>query len=83
MTSFSRPSGWPLQHQLRLSLTDRGLDRYLALPAPLQEIFIARYSDLEEPVRLELLNALETITELMDAKDIDASPLLVPESTAQ
>ncbi len=71
------------RRKVRLTLTDKGLERYLALPAPLQEIFVARYSALDAPSRVELLRALETITDLMDARDIDASPLLVPETTAQ
>lgn len=61
-----------------LSLTDAGEERYQSLPTPLHEQFVSRLMELEPRDRLELLNALERITELMDATGLDAAPLLTP-----
>ena len=61
-----------------LSLTDAGEERYQSLPTPLQETFVNRLMDLPTEDRLELLDALERITVLMDANDLDAAPLLTP-----
>lgn len=61
-----------------LSLSPLGVERYHDLPIPLQERFVTRLMALEEGDRLDLLNALQRITELMDATDLDAAPLLTP-----
>lgn len=61
-----------------LSLTEAGLDRYQSLPTPLQEQFVERFSSLPLEERVQLLDALERLADLMDAKDIDAAPILYP-----
>ena len=64
-----------------LELTDSGSKRYQTLPVPLQERFIQRLMQLDEDERLALLDALRRVTRMMDAADIDAAPLLTPETT--
>lgn len=59
-----------------LSLTPAGLDRFQTLPIPLQERFVRRLAELPESERRQLMEALHTITEMMDAADLDAAPLL-------
>lgn len=61
-----------------LSLTAGGVERFSTLPTPLQERFVDRLTELEPDKRLELLDALREITELMDAGDLDAAPMLTP-----
>ena len=59
-----------------LSLTPAGLDRFQTLPIPLQERFVRRLAQLPESERRVLMEALAKITEMMDATDLDAAPLL-------
>jgi len=63
-----------------LSLTDAGRERFRSMPIPLQDEFVARFMDLEESDRRALLEALNRITQLMEAEHIDAAPLLVSEN---
>lgn len=59
-----------------LSLTDAGMERFQSLPTPLQDRFVDRLMKLPESDREALTSALATITELMDADDVDAAPIL-------
>ncbi|MFT5429393.1 MAG: DNA-binding MarR family transcriptional regulator [Myxococcota bacterium] len=59
-----------------LSLTPAGLERFQALPTPLQDQFVERFWALEEEDQLGLLLALSRLTDLMDATDLDAAPML-------
>ncbi len=61
-----------------LSLTPAGLERFQNLPTPLQEKFIERLGALPNDERRAILEALRRITELMDAADLDAAPMLTP-----
>lgn len=62
-----------------LSLTAAGQERFQTMPVPLQERFVRRFLGLDEGERQDLLAALRRITELMEAEDLDASPILTPE----
>lgn len=64
-----------------LTLTPQGRARFDALPTPLQEQFVARLMAVPEPERRALLTALQRISGLMDAAELDAAPLLVPGDT--
>lgn len=64
------------RRKVLLVLTDEGRGRASALPPPLQERFLQRLDTLEPLERGQLLDALDRIVELMDAKDVDAAPLL-------
>lgn len=61
-----------------LSLTDAGRGRFVVLPTPLQDRFVHRLLALDPAERQSLLGALERITELMDAENLDAAPMLAP-----
>jgi DNA-binding MarR family transcriptional regulator len=61
-----------------LSLTPAGFERFQTLPVPLQERFVERFMLLPQPEQQGLLSALLRITQLMDAKDLDAAPMLAP-----
>jgi DNA-binding MarR family transcriptional regulator len=71
------------RRKVSLSLTSSGLERYQALPTPLQERFIVRLNALPLEERTQLLDSLRTIADLMDATDIDAAPLLLPGTEAE
>lgn len=62
-----------------LTLTEDGLRRIEHLPTPLHEQFLTRLETLDPVERLGLLKALERIVQLMDATEMDASPMLTPE----
>jgi len=59
-----------------MTLTAAGLERYQTLPTPLDERFLERLEELPADERLNLLDALERIVDLMDAKSVDAAPIL-------
>lgn len=59
-----------------LSLTAAGIDRFQTLPVPLQEHFVRRLAELPANERKQLVEALRSITEMMDATEIDAAPML-------
>lgn len=61
-----------------LSLTTAGLERYQALPTPMQERFVGQLMKLDDDERGDLLAALRRITELMDASELDAAAMLAP-----
>jgi DNA-binding MarR family transcriptional regulator len=61
-----------------LRLTPLGRRRLRKLPPLLQEEFTSRLQRLSERKQVELLRALETIVELMEAVDLDAAPVLDP-----
>lgn len=62
-----------------VSLTGGGWQRLENLPTPLHEQFLKRLRTLDPIECLGLLRGLERVVELMDAEEIDAAPLLIPE----
>lgn len=62
-----------------LSLTAEGQNRVQDLPTPLHQQFLTALEKLDPEETRGLLTALERIVELMDAEDLDASPVLIPE----
>lgn len=61
-----------------LSLTAAGYERYQTLPKPLQDRFVERIEALAPQESAQLLAALHRVVELMEAEDLDASPMLTP-----
>ena len=59
-----------------LSLTTLGLERYSTLPMPLQERFVQRFSAVSLQERVQILDSLQRLVELMEAAEIDAAPIL-------
>jgi len=62
-----------------VSLTEEGKHQVENLPISLHEQFLDRLDGLDPTERLELLHALERVVDLIDAKGIDAAPLLTHE----
>ena len=67
------------RRKICLSITELGRQRLKQLPTPLQEQFLSRLKKLNPDERSALLHSLEQIVEMMEAGDIDASPVLTSE----
>jgi DNA-binding MarR family transcriptional regulator len=65
------------KRKVHLSLSEAGQTVLSASPQPLQEHFIKRYQNLEEWEQSQLLSAVERIASMMDATELDASPVLL------
>ncbi|MGX9463337.1 MarR family winged helix-turn-helix transcriptional regulator [Shewanella sp. A14] len=65
------------KRKVHLSLSDAGKTLLSSAPKPLQEHFIMRYQNLEEWEQSQLLSAVERIATMMNADEIDASPVLL------
>ena len=57
-------------------LTEQGQEILADAPLPLQEHFINRFSKLKDWEQSQLVAAMQRIASMMDAEDIDVSPLL-------
>src|SRR5690606_42124076 len=57
-------------------LTGEGLALLEKAPTPLQEEFIARFSELNDWEQSLILSSLQRVAAMMTAGDIDASPVL-------
>lgn len=68
------------RRRVRLSLTETGRRRHVELPRPLQESFLERLERLPAADQERLLQALREILVMMDAEDVEAAPVLVPEA---
>jgi DNA-binding MarR family transcriptional regulator len=64
------------RRKVGLRLTEQGHERLAAQPAPLQERFLRRLDQLEGGERQRLLGALRQVVDMMEAADLDASPIL-------
>jgi DNA-binding MarR family transcriptional regulator len=59
-----------------LTLTDMGRTRLADAPETLQAEFLIEYRKLDSWERQMLISSVERIATMMDAKNIDASPIL-------
>lgn len=59
--------------------TESGKEQLAHVPQPLHESFIHRFEGLPEQERAQLLQSVERIVELMEADQLDASPMLTAE----
>ena len=57
-------------------LTDAGLETAQAAPELLQAGFLREFRKLQDWERAMLIASLQRIAEMMDAEDLDASPIL-------
>ena len=67
-----------VRRKVCLSLTPAGLERFQTLPKPLQVRFVERLGKLDPRRAEQLLDALHKVVELMEADELDASPMLTP-----
>jgi len=64
------------RRRVLVEVTQQGLAVLKGSPPLLQERFIQRFGQLEEWEQTQLLASLQRIASMMDAVDIDASPVL-------
>jgi DNA-binding MarR family transcriptional regulator len=64
------------RRRISVSVTDRGLDLLAEAPSPLQDRFRAELTKLEEWEQNLMLSNLQRIAALMDAEQLEASPVL-------
>lgn len=65
------------RRKVSASLTAQGRERLATLPVPLQEKVLERIIGLTPEQRQELMDSLDLLVELMEAGELDASPILV------
>jgi DNA-binding MarR family transcriptional regulator len=71
------------RRKVRVSLTDEGRNKLSSMPASLQEVFSKKLASLSDDERAVVLESLHRIVELMDAGEIDASPILVSDAVVR
>lgn len=59
-----------------VTLTEEGQNLRASAPKPLQDSFVAKFSDLETWEKHSIVAALERVATMMDADELDAAPLL-------
>lgn len=57
-------------------LTEKGKEAVIDAPRPLQEHFVERFGQLQEWEQSQMVATVQRIATMMDANNIDASPLL-------
>jgi len=61
---------------VEVQLTDKGRQMVELAPEPLQAGFLREYRKLERWEQHQLIGSMQRVAVLMDAEDIDASPIL-------
>lgn len=64
------------KRKVAISLTDSGQASLEAAPLPFQEHFTNRFRQLEDWEQSQMVATMQRIASMMDAADIDASPML-------
>lgn len=64
------------KRKVHAHLTEKGADILFRAPNPLQEDFIKRFQSLHEWEQNMIMASLQRVANMMDADDIDASPVL-------
>lgn len=64
------------RRQVNVLLTSKGAQMHAEAPTALQTRFLKNFSGLQEWEQLSILSALLRVAELMEARDLDAYPVL-------
>ena len=64
------------KRKVSVRLTDEGVSVLERAPEPLQDTFVRQFGALKDWERSMIMASLQRVAEMMDAGDIDASPLL-------
>lgn len=64
------------KRKVELWLTDAGIEILKDAPKPLQQHFIDRFEAMEEWEQSQMLSTMQRIVSMMDAEELDASPVL-------
>ena len=57
-------------------LTDAALETLKSAPIPLQDQFARQYANLQDWEQAMIISSLQRVATMMDAQNIDASPVL-------
>ena len=79
LSIFAWKLSWRPSHKrvVEGSLTEKGARMIELAPEPLQAGFLREFRKLERWEQHQLIGSMQRIAVLMDAEDIDASPILV------
>lgn len=72
----TRQRGSSDKRRVYANLTEAGHALIANAPEPLQETFVKRFTALRDWEQSQIISAVERIASMMDADDIDASPVL-------
>ncbi|MEE4248975.1 MAG: MarR family transcriptional regulator [Alcanivoracaceae bacterium] len=72
----TRQRGSTDKRRVYAHLTEAGQALIADAPEPLQETFVKRFTALKDWEQSQIISAVERIASMMDADDIDASPVL-------
>lgn len=64
------------RRQTNIHLTPKGQQTLIDAPDPLQQRFVRKFSALEDWEQAMIVASLERVATMLDAKDLDASPVL-------
>lgn len=64
------------KRKVEISLTKTGIEMIADAPTPLQEHFINRFESMEEWEQSQMLATMQRIVSMMNAGELDASPVL-------
>lgn len=64
------------KRKVGVNLTEQGIEILKGAPKPLQEHFITRFEDMKEWEQSQMLATMQKIVYMMDAEELDASPVL-------
>ncbi|GAA6195184.1 MarR family transcriptional regulator [Pseudophaeobacter sp.] len=64
------------RRQIHITLTDAGRETLADAPDPLQQRFVRKFSALNDWEQAMLVASLERVAAMLDAEDLDASPVL-------
>jgi len=64
------------KRKVHVYLTEKGSAVIEAAPIPLQQQFVRQFNELQDWEKSMILTSLQRIAQMMDAGDIDASPVL-------
>lgn len=75
---IKRRRGRADRRTVKVSLTPTGQDLVDHTPAPLQDLFSKKLSELEDWEQTQILSALQRVVAMMEADSIEASTILAP-----
>jgi len=67
------------RRRVHIALTESGREKLSRIPTPLHEKFLLRLRELDEKSQESVLTGLHRVVEMMDASDLDVSPVITSE----
>ncbi|WP_417204914.1 MarR family winged helix-turn-helix transcriptional regulator [Antarctobacter sp.] len=64
------------RRQINIHITAKGQQTLIEAPDPLQQRFVRKFAAMEDWEQAMLVSSLERVASMLDAEDLDASPVL-------